>query len=354
MPKKHQATQLPSQSMPSPGAKGFTKQLQIDTKTLVGLLDLGPAKALIESIEQKRGGSRVLCIVYNDRGPLPEILTTSVLKPLEAILSKTGKMSGLDVFLRSTGGITEVPWRIVSLLREFSDKLSIIIPSIALSGATHLAIAGDELIMTPFSVLGSVDPTRNHPLLPKDAAGKPIPTSVEDLKHCIKFIREQLGESYQKQNLALIISELFKYISPLAIGALEQSYNLSKLITRKCLSTRKEPLTEEKINRIVDQLAGGYYSHSFLISRAEVEKDLGLPVTSPDAELVELISRLENHYDQRFKKEMQQLPAPDSQFFVRLGGVIQVADNGWAIAQITKQDGQLVSDPWMPFSQEER
>jgi len=204
--------------------------------------------------------------------------------------------------------------------------------------------------MTPFSVLGSVDPTRNHSLLPKDAIGKPIPTSVEDLKHCIKFIREQLEESYQEQDLALIISELFKYINPLAIGALEQSYNLSKLITRKCLTTRKEPLTEEKINKIVDQLAGGYFSHSFLISRAEVEKDLGLPVTRPDAELTELISRLENHYVERFGKEPQPLPAPNSQLLVRLGGVIQVADNGWAIAQIIKQDGQPVVDPWIPFS----
>lgn len=324
--------------------------MQLQNDTLLGLLDLGPARSLIETIEQKRQGSRLLCIVYNDSAPLQTMFTPSALKPLAAILSGTGKMSSLDVFLRSTGGIAEVPWRIVTLLREFSDRLSIIVPSMALSGATHLAIAGDELIMTPLSVLGSVDPTRNHPLLPKDAVGKPIPTSVEDLKHCIKFIRAQLGESYEEQNLALIISELFKYINPLAIGALEQSYNLSKLITRKCLTTRKEPLTEEKINKIADQLAGGYFSHSFLISRAEVEKDLGLPVTSPDAELTELISRLENHYVDRFGREPQPLPAPNSQLRVHLGGVIQIANNGWAIAQIIKQDGQLVADTWIPFS----
>lgn len=352
MAKKHRAEQSQSQRLPSAGAKGMTTHFKIDSKTLEGLFDLGPARSLIESIEKKRQGVRLLCIVYNDLGPLhlQSIFTPLALTPLTAILSRIDKVPSLDVFLRARGGITEVPWRIVTLLREFSDRLSVIVPSIALSGATHLAIAGDELIMTPFSVLGSVDPTRNHPLLPKDAAGKPIPTSVEDLKHCIRFIREQLEESYQKQNLALIISELFKYINPLAIGALEQSYNLSKLITRKCLGTRKEPLTEEDINKIVEQLAGGYFSHSFLISRAEVEKDLGLPVTKPDAELTELISRLEKHYVERFGKEPQPLPAPNSKLLVRLGGVIQVADNGWAITQIIKQDGQLIADPWIPFS----
>jgi hypothetical protein len=350
MAKKHQVMQPRGQSSPSAGVKQMTAHLQIDTNALVGLLDLGQARSLIEPIEKKREGTRLLCVVYNDRGPLQAMLMPAVLNPLTAILAKIGKVASLDVFLRSTGGITEVPWRIVTLLREFSDRLSIIVPSMALSGATHLAIAGDELVMTPFSVLGSVDPTRNHQLLPKDAAGKPIPTSVEDLKHCIRFIREQLGDSYQDQDLAMIISELFKYINPLAIGALEQSYNLSKLITRKCLTTRREPLAEDKIEKIVNQLAGGYYSHSFLISRAEVESDLGLPVRRPDAELTELISRLENYYVERFVKDPQALPAPNSQLRVRLGGVVQVANNGWAIAQIIKPDGELVIDPWIPFS----
>jgi hypothetical protein len=187
---------------------------------------LGSARPIIESLELKRPGSKLLVIVYNDSPPVPSILAPPALAPLMDILSLLGKVPQIDVFLRSTGGITEVPWRIVTIIREFTDKLAVIVPSIALSGATHIAIAADELVMSPFAVLGSVDPTTNHPLLPKDAQGKPIPTSVENLKHCIKFIREQLGESYSQQNLALIISELFKYINPLALGALEQSYNL--------------------------------------------------------------------------------------------------------------------------------
>ena len=84
----------------------------------------------------------------------------------------------------------------------------------------------------------------------------PIPISVEDLRHCIRFIREQLEESYQKQNLALIISELFKYINPLAIGALEQSYNLSKLITRKSLGSRNVKLEDTQIEKIVLRVSG--------------------------------------------------------------------------------------------------
>jgi len=319
---------------------------QVDMGQLVEAFNLGSTKPIIEDLEGKRPGSKLLAIVYNDTPP-GSMLTPPALMPLENILSSMGKVPQIDVFLRSTGGITEVPWRIVTMLREFTDKLAVIVPSIALSGATHIAIAADELVMSPFAVLGSVDPTRNHPLLPKDAQGKPIPTSVEDLKHCIKFISGQLGESYPQQNLALIISELFKYINPLALGALEQSYNLSKLISRKCLKSRKQALTDGHIDAVVEQLAGGYFSHSFLISRSEVEGDLKLPVTKPGVEVSELILRLENHYVKQF--QAKPIPVPNTQFIARIGGIIQIADKGGAIVQILKPDGQLVSDPWVSF-----
>lgn len=341
---RHEAGSSPQ---PTKG-QGRVKTIQIDFPALLKKRNLGTAQPLIEAIEKKRG-TRLLCLVYNNSPPAPTMLTPLMLMPLEQILSHLGKVPNLDLFLRCTGGITEVPWRIVSLLREFSDKLGVIVSRIALSGATHIAIAADELVMTPFSVLSSVDPTRNHPLLPKDAENRPIPTSVEHLKHCIRFISEQLGESYPKQNLALIISELFKYINPLAIGALEQSYNLSKLITCKSLKTRKESLNKDQIEKIVDKLAGEYCSHSFQISRSEVESDLKLPVTKPDAELSGLISDLDNYYTEQFKK-IEQVSAPNAEPLFRVAGVIQVADRGWAIVQILKQDGKVITDPWIEFN----
>ena len=250
--------------------------------------------------------------------------------------------------MKSTGGRAEVPWRIVALIREHSEHLSVLIPDFALSGATHIAIAADELIMSPFSVLGSVDPTRSHPLLPKDINGNPIAISVEDLKHCITFIKAQLGESYPEQDLALIISELFKYINPLALGALEQSYNLSKLITRKCLRSRKTQLTEEHVEIIVEKLAGGYFSHSFLISRADVESDLGLPVTKPEDELIQLMSNLDVYYLQQFGST-KPLPAPNTNLVVRLGGILQTSDKCFGNVQLLQKDGKPLSDIWIPL-----
>lgn len=344
MTKKKPHTVIKPQSLKA--GQGKTKDIKISFPDLVKKSNLGGAKPLIEAIEKERGSSLV-CLFYNNLPPVPTMLTPAALPPFEKALSHVGEVERLDLFLRCTGGITEVPWRIVSLLREFvTDELGVIVSQIALSGATHIAIAADELVMTPFSVLGSVDPTRKHPLLPKDSKGNPIPTSVEDLKHCIKFIKEQLGESYNYQDLASIISELFKYIDPLAIGALEQSYNLSKLITAKCLRTRKKQLGKEKVDNIVEQLAGGYFSHSFQISRSEVESDLKLPVIKPNEKLSELISSLGDFYLEEFQKNILANP-PNPEPFFRIGGVIQLRDKCWAIASVFGKNGQILLDPWI-------
>jgi len=259
-----------------------------------------------------------------------------------------GKVPKLDLVLRTTGGAAELPWRIVSLLREFSDELGVIVSGFALSGGCHIAIAADDLVMGPFSMLGPVDPTRNHPLLPKDAKNEPIPTSVQDLKHCIQFIREQLGENYAQQNLALIVSELFKYINPLALGALEQTYNLSRLITKKVLGTRNIKLSDALVDKIVDVLSGQFYSHAFLISREDVERDLGLKVTRPDDELLELLTNLETQYVTEFQKAVP--AAPNSQDpLAYVGALLQTTRTGLVLALVKKKDGTNVAEPWVKF-----
>lgn len=121
-----------------------------------------------------------------------QMLESAVLEPLNSVLGELGRVEKLGLFLRSTGGITEVPWRIVTTLREFCDELQVLVPDIAMSGATHIALAADELVMGPLSTLGSVDPSRKHPLLPKTEDGEPIPVSVEHFRQCVEFIREEL------------------------------------------------------------------------------------------------------------------------------------------------------------------
>lgn len=215
-------------------------------------------------------------ILLNDDCILPLYQQLQTLKPL----------SDLDVFLYSRGGTTETPWKIVSLIREFSERFSVIIPYRAHSAATHIALGANEIVMGPISELSPVDPTRMHPLLPTTEQGDPIPVSVQDLRHCLSFLRQEFKREYSDEAFAKIYTKLFEYINPLALGAIEQSYRLARLISYKILTTRLDPENDQKnINRIIEYLSARYQSHSYPISRKEAKEELGLPVIYPESTL---------------------------------------------------------------------
>jgi hypothetical protein len=196
-------------------------------------------------------------------------------------LRKIGKQTNLDLYLFTRGGDTEVPLRIVTLIREFCEHFAVLIPYRAHSSGTLLAMGADEIIMTPLGVLGPIDPSRTHPLLPRrEGSEQAEAISVQDMRHAMQFIKETAKPSndkaYTPEAMAQIVTALFDKIHPLAIGAIEQSYALAKLIGARCLSTHMNPETDKsKIQSIVDRLCDDYKSHAYEINRREA-RDVGL------------------------------------------------------------------------------
>lgn len=64
----------------------------------------------------------------------------------------------IDVLLHSPGGQAEAAEAIVKLLRSKKRHIRFIIPNLALSAATMLAMAGDEILMETDAELGPIDP----------------------------------------------------------------------------------------------------------------------------------------------------------------------------------------------------
>lgn len=64
----------------------------------------------------------------------------------------------VDVFIHSPGGSAEATEFLVSLLREKFDSVRFIIPNMAKSAATMMALSGDEILMDDKSELGPIDP----------------------------------------------------------------------------------------------------------------------------------------------------------------------------------------------------
>ncbi|HKV25540.1 MAG TPA: hypothetical protein VJN93_13175 [Candidatus Acidoferrum sp.] len=292
---------------------------------------------------QNETKSSVLSLVFVDFLPINPMLAGDVALQLEPIVLEMGKVKKLDLVLRSTGGLAEFPWRIVSVLRAFCEDFEVIVPRSAMSGATHIAIAADNLVMTPLSALGSVDPTRNHPLLPRDPQGNPTPASVQDLRHCIEFIKKHV----KPDEIGPIVPHLFSHVHPLAVGAIEQSYELARLITHKVLGTRRKKLEEKHVEEIAEQLAGKYFSHGYPISRSEVETDLRLPMTKaePGDDLFKTIEALNSAYTGAFEKQ-QPVPGPVPLTF-RVTGFVETEKSRRVLCQVFGPDQRPLAGSWI-------
>ncbi|MBU0606476.1 MAG: hypothetical protein KKI08_01265 [Armatimonadetes bacterium] len=293
-------------------------QAAADTSDIASVLrglQLGPSSGLRGEVSGLRDGTPLLSLVLaaNIDGP--------VVRPLIDILRVMGPRDRLDVFLYGPGGITEIGWWIITLLREYACEFAAIVPFQAMSSMTHVALAADELVMSEISVLSSVDPMRMHPLLPRGPQGEALPFSVEDLKQCIRFVQEQVG-SAGEADLRPILAALFEHVEPLAIGALERSYALARLITEKALQTRKLKLTSDEVKGIVAKLGGDYHSHQFIISRRCVEDDLGLPVTHMSSDLSEACWQLYLYYERYFSQRIP-LAADNGATEVQLTGFME-------------------------------
>lgn len=301
------------------------------------------SKSLLDAIGGERTAS-MLSLVFVDFLPQNPMLAGDVALQLEPLISELGRVKKLDLVLRSTGGFAETPWRIVSVLRCFCEDFEVIVPRAAMSGATHIAISADNLVMSPFSALGSVDPTRNHALLPRDPQGNPTPASVQDLRHCLEFLKKNVPK---KEPLGQLVGQLFSHVHPLAIGAIEQSYELGRLITKKVLATRKDKLAPKHVDAIVERLAGKYFSHGYPISRAEVDADLKLPMTKaePGDSLFKAIEALNAFYTGVFEKHVA--IGPGVPFVFRVTGLIETAKSRRALCQLVAPNGQIMGGAWI-------
>jgi hypothetical protein len=265
---------------------------------------------LIQKIESLRG-SRVLTYYLVEGAQMASDAMPAVYEQLRRI----GHQDKIDLWIHSQGGQTELPWRLIQMLRYYCKSLGVLVTEVAQSAATHTALGADEIVMGPFSLLSPVDPARRHPLLPKGidvnnpgAEAKPFSVSVQDLKHAVAFVKREAGDGgLVGDAYARVISVLFEKVHPLAIGAIEQSYELSKLITRRMLSTHMDEKADaEEIDRLADELCDAFKSHGFPIGVLEAER-LGLKVVRAEEELYDAMWDLKRWYDSR---EHTPTPAP--------------------------------------------
>ena len=91
----------------------------------------------------------------------------------------------LDLILTSPGGSPEAAESIVDYLRSRFDHIRAVVPVAAMSAATMMALACDEILMGTHSQLGPIDPqlTVRTPEGPRSSPGQAILDQFEMAKH---------------------------------------------------------------------------------------------------------------------------------------------------------------------------
>jgi len=260
----------------------------------------------IKIIENLRK-SRVITYITSDRqGPVNARIAGDVIPVISNQLRKIGKTENIDLFLYSAGGDTMVPWRMVSMIREYCKKFSVLIPFKAHSSATMISLGADEIVMSDLSELSPIDPsTANvfNPTDPKNPNNK-IPISVEDVMAYFDLAKNKFGIKSDEE-LTKIFNKFIEsdpQIHPLALGNVNRTHNLIRILARRLLKSHNDPMRDEDIDKIVDNLTEKLYSHQYFIGRKEAKEDLGIKtVIYADDNLSNAMTELYEAY----KKEME-------------------------------------------------
>ncbi len=151
-----------------------------------------------------------------------------------------------------------------------------------------VALGANEIHMGPTSYLTAVDTSLKHQLSPVDSRNEIVSVSQDEVSRILRLWKEQRvkGNPYP---------EVYRYLHPLVIGALDRSSSLSIRICQELLAYHMP--TGARAARISRQLNSSYPSHSYPITAREARK-LGLNVRDLDTKESGLLRELNSIYSQ--------------------------------------------------------
>lgn len=233
---------------------------------------------------QERLGIPVLVYWVSSGGSICQNDVTA----MAALLGPTRRAPRVGLFLKSDGGNPEAALRFVHLLRQKFEHITLLAPFECASAATMVALGANEIHMGPTSYLTAVDSSLKHDLSPVDHNNYLVSVSQDEVMRILRLWREQgiRGNPYP---------EIYKYLHPLVLGALDRSSSLSMRICQELLSYHVQ--SKAKRLRISRALNYEYPSHSYPITIREARR-LGLEVHDLDPAVETQLRELTHVYSE--------------------------------------------------------
>jgi hypothetical protein len=183
-------------------------------------------QAAIKRISQRLGGP-LLCYWISVNG---SICHNDVVA-MNEILKNQKRVRQLYLFIKSDGGSGQVSLRLVNLLRRKCDRLVALVPLNCESAATMLALGADEIQMGPMAFLTAVDTSIVHDMSPIDRDNDRVRVGTNELQRIIALWEREKGRAMKNP-----YEELYRYIHPLVVGAVDRAGSLSMMLCNQILS----------------------------------------------------------------------------------------------------------------------
>lgn len=205
---------------------------------------------LIARIERQRK-SRVILLVHRQETmsflgfPILRYIDINDSEDVLRAIHLTDPAVPLDIVLHTPGGLVLAALQIARAIHRHKGKVTAVVPHYAMSGGTLIALAANEIVMSPDAVLGPVDPQLGqYPAasILKAVAKKP----VERVEDQTLFMADQAEK---------------------AISQVRES--LRELLSDK--------FTAEKAEELATLFSKGTWTHDFPIT-FDKAKEFGLPV----------------------------------------------------------------------------
>ncbi len=211
---------------------------------------------------------------------------------LRELLRDLGPQREIALFVKSDGGSGMAALRLVHLLRRYTKRLTVLAPLNCASAATMLALGADRVVMGPLSFLTAVDTSLEHDLSPVDHTNQTVAVSNDEVERVIRLWHEAARRMGAAMNP---YQEVYKYLHPLVIGALDRASSLSLMLCREILGYHMKD--RRKVDRISRRLNAAYPAHQYPITAREA-RSLGLKVAAMDPEVDRLLQELNLAYSE--------------------------------------------------------
>ncbi|HEX5104804.1 MAG TPA: hypothetical protein VFV87_13375, partial [Pirellulaceae bacterium] len=276
-------------------------------------------RELYQKLEEARGGRPLIVYVTSTRpGVDSRILPDAVPQLLDQLdaIERPDEKDGVDLLVVSHGGDPMTAWRAMTLLHERVKHVAVLVPQVAYSAATMLAMGANDIVMHPNGNLGPVDPQIEiHP----KPGEPPQRFGFEDLAGFLQFIKTEVGLTDQEQ-IQRMFAMFCNQVGPVPVAISARASLLTATMGEKLLMLHMGD--REKAKRIAESLNKKFFNHGYPVSRREAKDEIGLQIKDVSKDVEKLMWEI--WLDVEKELEVRK----------RFNPIFQVADNAEAASAL--------------------